>query len=69
MDTEAEQSQWLSKKVERYQSSVDIMDRAVRNHQQTAYVVPQNSLQKYRYFVQRVTPDIGTAFQTMEENI
>ena len=38
-----------------------------RRHPQTAYTVLQKSLQQKWYFVQRVNPDIGMAFQVVED--
>ena len=46
-----------------------IMARVVVNHPHTAHAGLQNSLQKYWAFVQRVTLDIGAAFQPIGDDL
>ena len=43
------------------------MARVTGKHSHTAYVGLQKSLQQKWDFMQRVTPDIGMAFQTTED--
>ena len=64
---EAAQARWLEENVERWQYLVDIGDRVECNHLHTDYAVLHKSLHKEWYFVQRITPGIGKAFQKMED--
>ena len=45
------------------------MARVTGKHPQTAYTGLHKSLQKEWDFVQRVTPDTGTAFQPVEDEL
>ena len=67
MGTEAAQAQWLEEKVEGWRALVAIMARVAGNHPQSASMVLQKSLHQEWALMQRVTLDIGTAFQPVED--
>ena len=67
MGMDVEQACWLEKNVEGWKYVLDIMARLACKHPQTAYAGLHKSLHQEWDFVQRTTPDIGTAFQPVED--
>ena len=65
---EAVQDWWLEQKVEWWQYSVITMSGVAGKHLQTSYTGLQKPLHQGWEFVRRVNLDIGTAFQTIEDN-
>ena len=65
--SKAAQDLWMGYKMEIWRDSVATLDGLALWHQHTAYAGLQKSLQKEWAFVQRVTPDIGMAFQAVED--
>ena len=59
----------MGDKVEGWRDSVATLAGVAHRYPQTTYVGMQNSLQKEWAFVQRVTPDIGTAFQSVKDEL
>ena len=66
---EVAQDCWLEKKVKGCQYLVAIMVRVESKQPQTVYMGLQNSLQQEWGFLKGVTPDIGTAFQPIEDEL
>ena len=64
--TDAVQAWWIEVKVEGWRYLVDIMAGVACKHPYSAYAGIQKSLHQGRAFFQRVTPNIGKAFQTVK---
>ena len=64
--TEAAQAWWLEEKVEGWRDLMAIVIGVVGKLLQTAHTGPQKFLQQEWFFVQRITSDIGMAFQLIE---
>ena len=58
---------WLGDKVKYWGDSMTTLDGVVRCHPYTAYSGLQKSLQQECKFLQSITPDIGMAFQVVQD--
>ena len=65
--SKAAQDHWLGEKVEGWWDSVATLAGVACRHPQTAYAGLQKCLQQEWYLLQRVTLDIGMAFQVVED--
>ena len=55
--------------MEVWQYLVEITYRVAGKHTQTSYAGMKNPLQQEWAFVQRITPDIGTTFHPVEDEL
>ena len=67
MGTEADQAWWLEEKVGGWKDLVAVMSGVAGKHPKTAYAGLNKSLHQECDFVQRVTSNIGTEFQPIED--
>jgi len=61
--------EWLSSRLLDFEHGIRELASAAKNYSQTAYAGLQKSLQHEWTFLQRVTPDIGEHFQSVEDAI